>query len=98
MGYFSKKRRSPSRESVDVTAWPNSERIPLALALSTASERGGAVAGNPSSDSLQYDVKERLCRHALDHHIDIFLYHRRIPRLRWEVSVISFNEAFSRSS
>ena len=72
MGYFSKKRRSPSRESVDVTAWPNSERIPLALALSTASERGGAVAGNPSSDSLQYDVKERLSRHALDHHIDIF--------------------------
>ena len=98
MGYFSKKRRSPSRESVDVTAWPNSERIPLALALSTASERGGAVAGNPSSDSLQYDVKERLSRHALDHHIDIFLYHRRNPRLRWEDSVISFNEAFSRAS
>ena len=84
MGYFSKKRRSPSRESVDVTAWPNSERIPLALALSTASERGGAVAGNPSSDSLQYDVKERLSRHALDHHIDIFF--------------VSSKESFSRAS
>ena len=37
----------------------------------TTRERSGAVAGNPSSDSLQYDVKERLSRHALDHHIDI---------------------------
>lgn len=51
--------------------------VPLSYALktknkkTTTSERGGAVAGNPSSDSLQYDVKERLSRHALDHHIDI---------------------------
>lgn len=71
MGYFSKKRRSPSRESVDVTAWPNSERIPLALALSTASERGGAVAGNPSSDSLQEDAKGHLNRRSLGHLLDI---------------------------
>ena len=55
-----------------MTAWPNSGSISLRLALSTVSERGGAVAGNPSSDSLQYDVKERLSRHPLDHHIDIF--------------------------
>ena len=36
----------------------------------TTSERSGAVAGNPSSGSLQYEVKGRLSRRALDHHID----------------------------
>ena len=31
--------------------------------IPTASERSGAVAGNSSSDSLNFDTKERLSRH-----------------------------------
>ena len=54
-----------------MAARPNSERIPLRLALSTASERGGAVAGNPSSDSLQEDAKGHLNRRSLGHLLDI---------------------------
>lgn len=50
---------------------PNSGRIPLTWAISTASERSGAVAGNSSSDSLQKEAKGHLNRHSLGHLIDI---------------------------
>lgn len=46
----------------------------------TTSERSGAVAGNSSSGSLQYEVKGHLNRRSFDHHIDTAKV-QNIPKL-----------------